>query len=230
MFDDGYTLAVRNAQRHDGQLQKLAADFQRNFLAPVDVHLYCTPGSQFGFSWHFDAEEVFILQTAGSKKYSLRKNTVHPWPLVETMGPDLGYEHEIMPLMQCRLEAGDWLYIPAGYWHRGESVENSISLAVGVMAPAALDVFDALRTRLLQSLRWRQRLPIPNGASALASSPAYQSYGDLLVDLAADLQRELTCRSFLDAYLAQRRIDVPPEGSTGESDRVPETPPVANRP
>ena len=38
----------------------------RDFAAPVDVHLYCTPAGQPGFGWHYDAEDVFVLQTAGS--------------------------------------------------------------------------------------------------------------------------------------------------------------------
>ena len=99
--------------------------------------------------------------------------------------------------------AGDWLYIPAGYWHRGESTEESISLAIGVMSSPALDVFDALRSRLLRSLRWRQRLPVPMQENGLPTGP-YQVYAELLSELANDLQRELTSQAFLNEYFASR--------------------------
>src|ERR1043166_6779919 len=53
---EGYTLVVRHAERHDPRLAELAGGFRRDFLAPVNVHLYATPADQFGFGWHYDAE------------------------------------------------------------------------------------------------------------------------------------------------------------------------------
>ena len=85
------------------QLKKLAAGFEDDFHAPANIHIYATPAGKYGFSWHYDAEEVFIMQTSGRKEYSLRKNTVHPWPLVETIPQDMGYSREIMPLMHVLL-------------------------------------------------------------------------------------------------------------------------------
>ena len=103
----------------------VAAAFARDFAAEVNIHMYCTPGDQFGFGWHYDAEEVFIVQTTGRKLYSLRKNTVNPWPIEETLPADMRYEREITPLVRCELAAGDWLYVPSGYWHMGQSRETA---------------------------------------------------------------------------------------------------------
>src|SRR5690606_2622412 len=108
LFAEGYTLLVRHAERHDPALAKLAVEFRDAFHGVIDVHIYATPARQFGFGWHYDAEDVFILQAAGVKEYSLRKNTVNPWPLIETLPRDMRYEREIMPMFKCRLEAGDW--------------------------------------------------------------------------------------------------------------------------
>jgi ribosomal protein L16 Arg81 hydroxylase len=199
----GYTVLVRHAERHDRRLAELAASFERDFAGAVDVHVYVTPPGMHGFGWHYDAEDVFILQTAGRKEYSLRKNTVHPWPLVETMGADLHYERELMPLSRVLLAAGDWLYIPCGYWHRADasvSEETSISLAVGVMSPAAIDVYDFLRGKLVESLMWRQRLPTPAaaGRSLDEVEVEYLSlFSQLADDLAATLRNQATVRDFL---------------------------------
>jgi ribosomal protein L16 Arg81 hydroxylase len=201
----GYTLVIRHAERHDSRLAELAEGFRRDFLlAPVNIHVYCTPEDQFGFSWHYDAEDVFILQTQGSKEYSLRKNTVNPWPLEETLPSDMRYEREIMPVMKCQLDAGDWLYIPAGYWHMGQSREAAISLAVGVMSTTALDVLDFLRSRLLDSLLWRQRLK-PAAAEPPANDDRVENHHEVFAALAADLQRQLADKATLEAFLAQRR-------------------------
>ncbi len=201
LLAEGHTVRFRNAQRHHPLLAGLAEEFGRAFAGPVDVQVYCTGPNQPGFAWHYDAEDVFILQTAGSKEWWLRKNTVNPWPLVETMPRDLRYQREVMPAMRCELRAGDWLYIPAGYWHRTQAGEESVSLSVGVLSATALDVFDFLRGGLLDSLRWRQRLPTPGEASTLDEGELRRRYGELFAelggDLAALLSKEETVRAFL---------------------------------
>src|SRR5690606_29599300 len=114
LLDESYTIGIRHAERHYAPLAELAAAFHTDFAAAVDIHVYVTPAGQPGFGWHYDAEDVFILQTHGAKQWSLRKNTVNPWPLVETIPQDMRYRAELMPLSRCTLAAGDWLYIPAG--------------------------------------------------------------------------------------------------------------------
>jgi ribosomal protein L16 Arg81 hydroxylase len=155
------------------------------------------PGGAAGFGWHYDAEEVFVLQTEGTKHYRLRKNTVNPWPLVETLPDDMQFERESMPLLRCTLNAGDWLYIPTGYWHATQAESDSISLAVGVLAPAAIDALDLLRGQLRESLLWRQRLPTMGAASDLSPDKLRERYRDILRELAQDLSQKLVSEGFL---------------------------------
>lgn len=198
---EGYTVLVRHAERHNQALQAVANDFARDFNAPVNVHMYATPGGEWGFPWHYDAEEVFIVQTAGRKEYSLRKNTVNPWPLEETLPADMQYEREIMPLMRADLAAGDWLYIPGGWWHKAatKSEEVALSLAIGVMPRTALDVLDFLREKLRDSMLWRQRLPLLDGNDDKAEDdmPGFQEIFEML---SADLQRELSRPQLVGAF------------------------------
>ena len=202
----GYTIGIRRAHRHDSSLAALAAEFRDALAAPIDMHLYCTPANHHGFGWHYDAEEVFVLQLRGSKEWSLRKNTVNPWPLVETLPQDMRYEREIMPLVRCKLGAGDWLYIPGGYWHKTEAgAEESVSLSVGVLAPAAIDVYDFLRPRLLASLRWRQRLGCFGSADSRTAEEQESDLQSLLRDLAADLTKSLSDEALSREFLASRR-------------------------
>ncbi|MGH7200589.1 MAG: JmjC domain-containing protein, partial [Planctomycetaceae bacterium] len=201
LFADGHTLLVRHAERQDERLAGLAERFRADFHAPVDVHLYATPGGVHGFGWHYDAEDVFILQTQGSKEYALRKNTVNPWPLVESLPADMRYERELMPIMKCLLRGGDWLYIPGGHWHRAEAKEDSISLAVGVLVPAAMDAFDHLRRRLVDSIYWRQRLPITGDARTESEEELIERYRALFAELADDLSRQMRDEAFVRSFL-----------------------------
>ncbi|HTM54187.1 MAG TPA: cupin domain-containing protein [Pirellulales bacterium] len=203
MLAAGYTLGLRNTQKQLPALAELAADFQRDFLATIDVQIYCTPAGSPGFGWHYDFEDVFILQTVGCKDWWLRKNTVNPWPLKETLAPDMRYEAEIMPLVHCTLRAGDWLYIPAGYWHRTSASEESISLSIGVAAQTGLDVFDSLRRQLIDSMLWRQRFPAAGAANPMSDRELLGAYREQMRVLGEDLSRILadpkTARDFLAA-------------------------------
>lgn len=193
---DGYTILIRHAERHHDKLAEVAASVKAELLAPVDIHIYATPSGQHGFSWHYDAEDVFIIQTAGEKEYSLRKNTVNPWPLVETIPHNMQYEREITPLMRVLLRQGDWLYIPCGYWHKAEtpdSGETAISLAVGVMSAAAIGLYDMLRPQLLESLVWRQRLPIvTHNDSSAPRNPRVPTTEELWTEIRRQLIADFT--------------------------------------
>ena len=202
LLTHGMTVGFRHAEKHDDSLAELARRFATDFAAPIDIHLYCTPAGKPGFGWHYDAEDVFVLQTRGKKEWWLRKNTVNPWPLVETLPKDMRYEREIMPAMRCLLAAGDWLYIPAGYWHRTECLEESISLSVGIESPSAMNVFDFLRPQLLESLRWRQRLPSAGEAAQLSEEELLADYQSLFESLGSDLAKLLADKRAAKSFLS----------------------------
>lgn len=194
LLDQGYTLAFRRAHRHDAGLAQLAKQFATQFNAPIDVQLYCTPAEQAGFGWHYDAEEVFVLQSAGSKEWMLRKNTVNPWPLIDRLPHDMAYQRELMPLQRCLLHANDWLYIPAGYWHATKADEQSISLSVGVLAQSGVDFFDFLRNELCDDIRWRQRLP-----HLVQQADLQMRLAELAGDLARRITKPETAAHFVEA-------------------------------
>jgi ribosomal protein L16 Arg81 hydroxylase len=194
-YDEGYTLVVRSAERHDAELARLAEGFRADFQAPVNVHVYATPAGRSGFGWHYDPEDVFILQIQGAKEYRLRKNTVNPWPLLEQMPKDLRFEREITPTLSCLLRPGDWLYLPTGWWHEARGADgDSITIAVGLMTPAAIDLLDFVRRELLNALPWRQRLPLKP-----------EDLATILNGLRKDLERVLADEGLIERYVSFRR-------------------------
>jgi 50S ribosomal protein L16 3-hydroxylase len=133
----GRSVVLRHVQRHDAELQRLADDFAHEVGGDATLHIFATPKRHHTFGWHYDCEDVFIIQAAGHKQYQLRQNTVNPRPTVATMPRDLQFERETSPLAACDLLAGDWLYIPSGWWHVARPLERSLSLSVGVLTPSA---------------------------------------------------------------------------------------------
>ncbi|MGE0402284.1 MAG: cupin domain-containing protein [Kofleriaceae bacterium] len=128
----GIGLCVRHAQRHHPQLARIAKDVEATFPGSTSqVQLFVTPRSTYGFSWHFDDEDVFIAQTVGKKDYMFRENSVAAG---EQARPEVfrRFSTESTAICAARLHAGDFLYIPSRWWHMAECIEDSLSISVGV--------------------------------------------------------------------------------------------------
>jgi ribosomal protein L16 Arg81 hydroxylase len=135
---DGCSIVVRKAELHDPGLRMIANGFEAQGQGDVTIHLFVTPAEHHGFGWHYDCEDVFILQTAGSKEYFLRENSVNPRPRIDAIPADMQYERETSTrMMSCTLLPGDWLYLPRGWWHMAKGNEDSLSISIGVLTPDA---------------------------------------------------------------------------------------------
>jgi len=204
-FTEGYTLVVRHAEQWDEDLEGLAAALRRDLAGPANVHLYFTPAGRRGFVWHYDVEDVFVVQASGSKAFSLRKNTTDPWPLLETLPRGMDVRRERSPLgTSARLGTGDVLYVPAGWWHAAQAVEDSVTIAAGVLTTTALDLLDFVRTRLTASPVWRQRLLVPGWAGQVPDEDALGACAETFRMLGADLEQELSDPALVRAFLRHR--------------------------
>lgn len=132
-FDVGYTVVIRHAELAHPKLKALAGEFEARFKQPIDIQLYGTPENEQGFDWHYDIEDVFVVQSFGSKEFRLRKNR-NPLPeSYSKIAKTISIEQEMEgPEIRCTLKAGDFLYIPSGFWHCAQALTPSFHLSVGV--------------------------------------------------------------------------------------------------
>ena len=131
-FSRGYSIVVRHAEKAHPKLNLIAESFYQQFKKPIDIQLYCTPSGNEGFDWHYDIEDVFVIQSKGEKEFRLKNNTVNPNP--RFMPHDLRFSEERTKTeIRCWLKSGDWLYIPKGYWHKAQALTDSFHLSVGVL-------------------------------------------------------------------------------------------------
>jgi 50S ribosomal protein L16 3-hydroxylase len=128
----GVGLVIRRAEQHDVGLAQLATSFGEDLPGEVHIQLFVTPTGTYSFGWHYDFEDVFIAQTAGVKEYFLRDNTVDRQGARGTCPDFERFRQEVSPLATVRLQPGDWMYIPARWWHMAKCVEDSLSISVGV--------------------------------------------------------------------------------------------------
>lgn len=96
-------------------LHRIEEDFHELLPGYVEAHWQIDEQGSEEPTWHFEAEDTFLIQSVGEKYFYLK--------------PDV-YSKSVT---QLRLKAGDWLYIPAGYLHRARALSNSAELQVGVI-------------------------------------------------------------------------------------------------
>ena len=138
LFAAGIGLCLRHTERCDPGLGAIAAEFERE-LGSAQVQLFVTPPGTHGFSWHYDDEDVFIVQTLGTKDYFFRQNTVTGSQLAHG-SVFQRFSEERSPILAATLVPGDFLYIPARWWHMAEcgAGDPALSISVGVRPRGAV--------------------------------------------------------------------------------------------
>lgn len=132
MFERGVGLVVRRAECHHIELRTLAHAFEQALSGSAHVQLFATPAATHGFGWHYDAEDVFILQTWGRKSYYFRDNSQQP-SFDPREPPDFSkIRTETSPMATCTLDAGDALFLPRGMWHVAKARTDSLSISLGL--------------------------------------------------------------------------------------------------
>ena len=129
---EGVGLVIRRAEQVDPGLARLAASLTQDLPGEVHVQLFVTPAGTHGFGWHYDDEDVFIVQTEGSKDYFFRDNTVERHRPLGAAADFTQFGNEASAIGTAQLIAGDWLYIPARWWHVAKCVEDSLSISLGI--------------------------------------------------------------------------------------------------
>lgn len=138
LMQHGVSVVVRGSERHDCELSALASSFEDTLPGEAHVQLYATPAGTHSFGWHYDLEEVFIVQTMGAKNYYFRDNTVARDTVLGDRLDFTVFQRERSPMYSTRLLPGAWLYIPNRWWHLVKCVEESLSISIGIIPPEAL--------------------------------------------------------------------------------------------
>jgi 50S ribosomal protein L16 3-hydroxylase len=131
-FRMGVGLAMRHTEHCTPETRAIADAFAP--LGASHVQMFVTPADTHGFGWHYDDEDVFIAQTTGVKDYYFRANTASDVPACSSAFAR--FTDEVSPMLSATLHAGDFLYIPARWWHMALCREDALSISVGVFTSA----------------------------------------------------------------------------------------------
>src|SRR3712207_7506877 len=71
LFADGSTVVLQGLHRLWPPLIEFADSLAADLGHPTQVNAYVTPPSSRGFSPHYDVHDVFVLQVAGEKHWTI---------------------------------------------------------------------------------------------------------------------------------------------------------------
>ncbi|MGA9276894.1 cupin domain-containing protein [Ilumatobacter sp.] len=199
-YRSGDTVVLQGLHHTDPALAELANNLALALDQPIQINAYLSPPGERGLDVHFDYHDVFVVQLAGAKRWRIWE------PLERTRNPVKG-RHTIAgpsldelgdPLLDLTLRAGDVLYLPRGYPHVAESLDElSDHLTIGLVAVTWHRV---VRTAVdAEVAAGRMSAPLPVGLL----DPSADVAGDVDTSLGLDALREQLSPDVLRHWLAR---------------------------
>jgi ribosomal protein L16 Arg81 hydroxylase len=134
VYQGGGTLIIKDLDRFCLPVAQLKRALVDRFTAAVSLNAYLTPPSAIGFAAHSDRHDVFILQIAGSKTWTIAKAPEKLLPNErQSQLQNVPLQSLDKDSMDILLSAGDLLYLPRGIVHKAETTKDySVHLTFGV--------------------------------------------------------------------------------------------------
>lgn len=160
-LSNGASLVLNECDELQPVLKDLCIRLERLFHVRVSTNLYAGWREDNGFDIHWDDQEVLILQVAGRKHWKVWEPTrIHPLRS-DAVDTSEKTKPTVAPFWEATIEPGTLLYIPRGWWHLVNPVnEPCLHLTVGVTCLNGMDLLDWFRNRIKASQTARMDLPV----------------------------------------------------------------------
>lgn len=161
IFDEhrrGATIVFQGLQRSCPPLTRFCRSLELELTHAVQANAYVTPAGARGLGVHYDTHDVFVLQLAGTKAWTIHEPVVadplpsQPWRgTAADAGP---------PILSVELAAGDCLYVPRGFLHAARAQEAlSAHLTIGIVTTTWHDVLREIVAGTADEPELRRALP-----------------------------------------------------------------------
>jgi ribosomal protein L16 Arg81 hydroxylase len=163
-FAGGATLVLQGLHRTWEPIARFTRELVADLGHPAQVNAYITPASSRGFDPHYDTHDVFVIQIAGAKHWTIHE-PVHRHPLADQPWTDhrdaVVARARTAPAIDAVFEPGDVLYLPRGWIHSAVAQGGtSIHLTIGIRAATRHDVLGHLLARAADDPRLRAPLAL----------------------------------------------------------------------
>lgn len=193
--DSHWSLLVQAVNEHFPPAQQIIEAFR--FLPDWRIDdlmvSYSTPGG--GVGPHLDQYDVFIIQGSGQRRWQVGAKGNYETLLPH---PDLKQVPEFTPILDEVLNPGDMIYIPAGFPHSGDSLQESLNYSVGFRAPNQAELLSALADFALEHDALQERYQDTQSMPA----KSWHIHKDAFIQFRHLLQRALKDETTLDQVVA----------------------------
>jgi ribosomal protein L16 Arg81 hydroxylase len=169
LMDQGANLIFARLDEYVPRLWRLCRQIAEQTGEQVTAEAIVTSGKGGALPLHYNKEDVCVLQIAGSERWQLcGPPVVNPVKsMLDQPAPrSASFFDEV-------LHAGDFLFLPAGYWHRRENGPGrSLHVSIVFEPPYGRDVLSSLASQLAADETFKQPLTRYPDASALAAHEA----------------------------------------------------------
>lgn len=140
LMAEGASLVLNRSELVSRQVEAVCMEVGRFVGTQTTVNVYASMSEMPATNVHWDTHDVFIVQVVGRKRWRVYEPTFY-LPLSSQTSDGHKADVPDNPIFDHVLEEGSILYVPRGWWHRVEPVEDSdtIHLTVAIHTPLVLD-------------------------------------------------------------------------------------------
>lgn len=202
LFAGGSTITLAFLDTVLPSLALFCRSLESELSFPMQANIYLTPPGAQGAKPHYDTHDVFVLQIAGSKKWTIYGTPVElPLPgqdfdaSIHAIGP---------PALEFELEAGDVAYIPRGVAHDAHSTETvSLHITAGVLRYTWADLLlEVVAEASLGNPAFRKSLPPGFARQGFDRAPARETLRNLLERVRESADLDAALDGFVDEFVA----------------------------
>ena len=161
-----WTLLVQDADKWDADTGALLDSFRFIPSWRVDDVMISYAADGGGVGAHVDQYDVFLLQGAGLRRWSIDTRPNPP----TAFRPDVELKllRTFSPTHTWTLDPGDMLYLPPGVPHDGVAVGGCMTFSIGMRAPAAGELLFDFAAHVAEALPESRRFADPDLTPATA--------------------------------------------------------------
>jgi ribosomal protein L16 Arg81 hydroxylase len=178
------SIMLNRAEEHVPALGRLCAAVAEQTGDHVSAAVVATAGQGGALERHYDPYDIIVLQVDGSKRWVLYDDpAINPVPGM----PKVRAREDIRPAMEFVLQPGDWLFVPAGYRHRCDTIgARSLHLGILFHPLTAVRALDLIVRDMLAASDDRAPLRFDPDAADAAEAALKQRLIDRIAGLSID--------------------------------------------
>src|SRR5260370_1281114 len=202
LFGEGATITLAFMDSVLPALALFCRSLEGEFTFPFQANIYLTPPGAQGAKPHYDTHDVFVLQIAGSKKWTMYGTPVEiPLPGQDF---DSSMHERGAPTQDFELEAGDVAYIPRGIIHDARSTETvSLHITAGVLRYSWAELLlELVANASLHDPAFRKALPPGFARQGFDRTRATETLGKLLKQAWTESNFEEALDHFVDQFIS----------------------------